>query len=719
MVEKILFTNAESAWKVIRVTLETGARLVAVGALPEVQPGVTVRLEGRWTNHPRHGSRLKVSGCTTLSPATLTGIEKYLGSGLIPGIGRELAARIVRRFGLDTLRVIEQEGERLTEVEGIGRERARRILAAWQEGREIRGVLIFLQSYGITTGQALRIWRAYGREAQGRIRENPYRLAQDIPGIGFRTADAIAANLGFARSSPQRAEAGLLHALGEQAEAGHVFVPPGRLKQAAAALLGAGEAGEPLLARALEELQRRGAVIVEAERVYLPALHEAEAAAARDLAAALRSPLPPLRVDPAREIASFEAAGGLRLSPEQREAVERSAAGRLLLITGGPGTGKTTVLKAVLRLFQRAGGRVLLAAPTGRAARRLEEAAGGAAAGAAAQTIHRLLEYRPQDGAFARGRAHPLEADALIVDEVSMVDLPLFRALLAALGGRTRLILVGDADQLPSVGPGSVLRDLIQCGRIPAVFLKRIFRQAEESRIPVNAHRILSGLFPLLDRGGGGDFFFIRRDEPREILQTVLHLVTARIPERFGLDPREDVQVLTPMHKGAIGAQNLNAELQAALNPRGEEAGLGRRPLRMGDRVMQVRNDYEREVFNGDVGRITALDPRNRWVEVRFGGRAAPTVRYDEEGLEALTLAYACSIHKSQGSEYPAVVVPLHTQHALLLRRNLLYTAVTRGRRLVVLVGSSRALALALRESRVEERWSNLAGRLAELLPPG
>ncbi len=722
VVEKILYTNEETSWKAVRVTLDSGVQLVAVGALPGIQPGEPVRLEGSWEVHPRHGRRLKVSGCTPLTPATLTGIEKYLGSGLVPGIGPEMAHRIVRRFGLDTLRVIEEEGRRLTEVEGVGPVRARRILDAWRENREIQGIMVFLQSYGVTTGQALRIWRRYGREAQTLIRADPYRLAGDIAGIGFRTADAIAANLGFARASPQRAAAGLLHVLGEMAESGHVFTPRGRLIGAARALLSADEPRAEVtgLEEALEGLARRGKVVVEEERVYLPALHAAETGAARDLAMMLRTdgrrvPLPPLRADLPREIAAFEAigcAGGrLRLSPEQREAVERSAANRVLLISGGPGTGKTTVLRAVLQVFHRAGLRVRLAAPTGRAARRMEEAAG-----APAVTIHRLLEVRPQDGTFARGAGNPIEADALVVDEVSMVDIVLFRALLAALPPGARLVLVGDADQLPSVGPGSVLHDLIASGRVPAVFLKRIFRQTEESRIPLNAHRIRDGLFPATEGdGGGGDFFFIRRGEPEEILRTVLHLVTARIPQRFGLDPREDVQVLTPMHKGVIGSTRLNAELQGALNPRGETVPLGRRALRLGDRVMQVRNDYEREVFNGDVGRVAAADTEGRWLEVRYDERA---VRYDAEGAEALVLAYACSIHKSQGSEYPAVVVPLHTQHAVLLRRNLLYTAVTRGRRLVVLVGSTRALALALREARGEERCSHLAARLCDLLPP-
>lgn len=711
VVERIIYANEESAWKVLRLSIGSGAQVVAVGTLPGVQPGETLRLEGSWQAHPKFGTRLKVNSYTTLAPSTLVGIEKYLASGLIHGIGRELAARIVRRFGLDTLRVIDEEGGRLTEVEGIGEMRARSILQAWQEQREIQSIMVFLQTYGISTGQALRIYRQYGNEARRVIQANPYRLAEDIFGIGFKTADGIAANLGLSRTSAQRAEAGLLHALGEFAEEGHLYVPRDRLLEVARSLLEAdeGRAGRELLERGVEGLLAQGRIVAEEDRIYLRSLHAAEMEVARNLAALAGSPASPLRVNLPQEIAVFERQSRIELSAEQREAVGRCISSRILVITGGPGTGKTTLIRAILEILQRAGLGVELAAPTGRAAKRMEEACGRPA-----QTLHRLLEFRPREGSFARDREHPLKTGCLVVDEVSMVDVYLFAALLRAVSGATRLILVGDADQLPSVGPGSILRDLILSARIPVAGLKRIFRQAEESRITVNAHRILSGHFPLMDREEGVDFFFIRRTEPEEILQTIKYLVSTRIPQRFGIDPREDLQVLTPMYKGLIGATNLNAELQALLNPRGEIVGPGRRLLRRGDRVMQVRNNYELEVFNGDVGRIAEADAERRWVEVRFDDR---TVRYGVEDLDELSLAYACSIHKAQGSEYPAVVIPLHTQHAILLRRNLLYTAVTRGRKLVVVVGSMKALAISLKQDRLDERYSRLARRLAELLP--
>ncbi|HEY6001173.1 MAG TPA: ATP-dependent RecD-like DNA helicase, partial [bacterium] len=568
------------------------------------------------------------------------------------------------------------------------------------------------------------------------VRENPYQLAEEVFGIGFKTADTIARSLGLPADAPRRLEAGLVHALTEAADGGgNVYLPRGELVARTAELLGV--APEPL-EHAVDELDRRGLVRAEplpgnedggapAQPVYLARLFAAETAAAGLLAAVLAAGESAARLDVERELERFEAEWGLALAGPQREAVRRALGGHALVITGGPGTGKTTIINAIVRILERAGERVLLCAPTGRAAKRMEEATGRPA-----RTIHRLLEYNPRKGEFERHGGRRLEADLIVVDEASMVDLPLFAQLLKAVPPGCRLILVGDVDQLPSVGPGNVLRDLIRSGAIETVALTEIFRQASASLIVVNAHRVNGGRLPqgagspeaappahgsaaaarpadgdLL--AGDADFFFLPREEPEEILAAVKRLVAVEVPRRLGLDPFEAVQVLTPMHKGLLGSLSLNAELQALLNPRGEQVGRAGRIFRAGDKVMQIRNNYELEVFNGDLGRITEADPEAQEVTVLFEGRP---VIYSYADLDELVLGYACSIHKSQGSEYPAVVIPLHTQHYVLLQRNLLYTGITRGRRLVVVVGSRKAAAIAVRNNRVRERHSRLAERL-------
>jgi exodeoxyribonuclease V alpha subunit len=718
-VDRVVFRNPESAWTVLRVAAPDRAEpITAVGGLLGIEEGESLRLTGRWIVDKKYGLQLKVESYLTLSPSTLVGIERYLGSGLIEGIGKAMAERLVKRFGLETLQVIEERPERLTEVEGIGPVRAARIKEAWAEQREIKAVMIFLQAHEVSAAYAIRIFKRYGGRAIAVVRENPYRLALEIPGIGFKIADRIARKLGLDPRSPARAEAGLLHALGASAEEGHVHLPEQQLLQRAADLL---ELDEPrLLEEALAALVEarqvareevpageRGAAAEAYVSVALVRLRDAEADAAARLMALVRASARPIVIDPKRAVEWFEEARGLTLAAEQRHAIERACLAKLLVITGGPGTGKTTIVNGIIRILEKKQRRILLAAPTGRAAKRMSEATEREA-----KTLHRLLEFDPKQGGFARTEDHPLEADVVIVDEVSMLDTLLLESLVRALPRHAQLVLVGDVDQLPSVGPGQVLKDVIESGRAEVVRLERIFRQAEESLIVVNAHRINRGELPQRAAlpGGRQDFFVIERDTPEETLATLKMVVERRIPDSFGLDPRSEVQVLTPMHRGLVGAGNLNQQLQALLNPSGPSLARGTTELRVGDKVMQLRNNYDLGVFNGDVGFVAEVDAEARSLVVRYDERL---VVYDRSALDELTLAYACSIHKSQGSEYPAVVVPITTQHFVMLHKNLLYTAVTRGKRLVVLVGSARALALAVKNRREDTRFTRLAARLA------
>jgi exodeoxyribonuclease V alpha subunit len=726
VLESVTFANEDTGWSVVRLEVEgRRAPVVAVGLLPGVRPGECLRLTGRWETDRRFGEQFKVASCIPVAPATVVGIERYLASGLIRGVGKVMAARLVQRFGLATMEVVEREPERLEQVEGIGPARRALITEAFREQRAVREVMLFLQSHGVATAHAHRIWRQYGDAAIAVVRANPYQLAEEVFGIGFRTADTIARSLGLPTQAPQRLEAGLVHALVEAADAGNVYLPRGALVLKAVELLQV--APEPL-ETAIDELDRRGLVRAEplpgneeggapAQPIYLAHLYAAETAAAALLLSILAAGSAGASRDVEAELAAFESEWGIALAAPQREAVARALTGHALVITGGPGTGKTTIINAIVRILERTGERILLCAPTGRAAKRMEETTGRPA-----RTIHRLLEYNPRRNEFDRNGARRLDADLIVVDEMSMVDLPLFCQLLKAVPAGCRLILVGDVDQLPSVGPGSVLRDLIRSRAIDTAALTEIFRQAGESRIVVNAHRVNSGQLPqgAEDAAPGGpllapgsDFHFIVREEPAAILEALKALVAREIPRALGLDPFEGVQVLTPMHKGELGSVNLNAELQALLNPRGEQVGRAGRSFRAGDKVMQIRNNYELEVFNGDLGRIAEADPVAQEVTVLFDGR--PVV-YTYADLDELVLGYACSIHKSQGSEYPAVVIPLHTQHYVLLQRNLLYTGITRGRRLVAIVGSRKAAAIAVRNNRVRERHTRLAERLAEAL---
>jgi exodeoxyribonuclease V alpha subunit len=711
VVESLLFSSEDSGYTVLR--LRSGGRLVtAVGNLASPVPGERLRLKGRWTDHRRFGRQFAVEEYESHAPATVEGIERYLSSGLIPGIGAELARRIVRAFGEKTLEVLDGQPHRLSEVEGIGRKRIASIRAAWKQQREIRKVMIFLQSHGAGPALAAKIYKRYGDHAIAVVQDNPYRLALDMFGVGFLTADRIARSLGLAEDSPARAQAGVLHTLEECGSEGHLYYPRIALIQKCQKLL---EIDRQIIAQALEELARDGKVIMEQmqdQPVYLPAFHRAETGIALLMLQLHGSPRAGRPIDTEKALAWVQERMDIVLVQKQVEAVKTALESKVMVITGGPGTGKTTIIRALLLILQRSGMRFLQAAPTGRAAKRMQEAGGHEA-----RTIHRLLEYTPREGTFRRNPANPLGCDWLILDEASMIDALLMYHLLRALPPSGSLVLVGDADQLPSVGAGCVLKDIIRCGRVPVVELNEIFRQAESSRIVVNAHRINIGLMPA--REEGGDFYFIRQEDPEEVVRLILRLCRERIPARFGLDPLEDIQVLSPMHRGPAGVSNLNRVLQEALNPQPVELPHGERRFRPGDKVMQIRNNYDKEVFNGDIGRVASVDMEERSLLVRYEDRR---VRYESTELDEITLAYAVSVHKSQGSEFPAVIVPVLTQHYLLLQRNLIYTAVTRGKRLVIMIGTRKALAIALKNANMQERYSGLRARLeagsAGLGPP-
>ncbi len=707
--EKVTYYSEDSGFTVARlITADDGLPVTVVGQLLNPRPGEVLHLQGEWQQHAAFGRQFRVSAFKIGYPTTEKSIVNYLGSGHIKGIGPEMATRIVARFGLQTLTVIEREIQRLKEVKGIGAKRLTQIQRAWSEHRDLREIMLFLQAYDLPTGRAARILQTYGDQAVAVLRSNPYRLAEDIQGIGFKTADRMARQLDFDPSAPARVEAGLLHLLREKAEQGHVYCPRSELEQDLTQLL---TIDTIRAAAAVEHLAQKRRLVLDAKAappataVYQPALHHGEVMVARRLLRLQheQSGLPP--VDAGQALAWVQSHLGLVLAAQQKKAIAVALDAKVLVITGGPGTGKTTIIKAILALQTRRRVRIHLTAPTGRAAKRMAEATGQRAA-----TIHRLLEYSFQKGGFQRNRDRPLTTDLVIVDEASMIDIRLMHHLLEALPAEARLILVGDIDQLPSVGPGSVLRDIIASRCFPVATLTEIYRQARSSTIIVNAHRINAGEMPRLKSDAtDSDFFFIEREDPQQALDTIVHLVAERIPKGFGLDPVRDIQVLSPMHRGLVGAANLNRTLQARLNPSDPELVRGTHTLRLNDKVMQVRNNYEKEVYNGDIGTINRIDVAASTVEVLFEGR---TVTYDASALDEIVLAYAVSVHKSQGSEFPAVVVPVLTQHYILLQRNLLYTAVTRGRRLVVVVGTPKALALAVKNASQRRRCTALERRL-------
>ncbi len=709
VLERIVYINEENSFTVARLQVGRSPELVTiVGNLPGPNPGETLRLSGEWMVDPRFGRQFRVVSCVSVLPSTLTGIEKYLGSGLVKGIGPIMAKRVVTKFGLETLDIIEASPESLLEVEGIGQVRARRIGKAWQEQKEIRDVMVFLQGHGISSAYAVKIYKAYGNKSVSIVKENPYRLALDISGIGFKTADKIARNLGIDPASQIRIEAGILHLLSEMVDSGHVYYPQDKLGEAAASLL---EVEQTRVETALLSLVTQRRVVVEAQReeqaVYLTPLHTAEVNAARRLQTLLQAPRQIFSIDVEKAIQWVQQAIGMELASLQQEAIRKTISGKVVVITGGPGTGKTTLLNCLIRILEKKNRRILLASPTGRAAKRLAEVTGKEA-----KTIHRLLEYSPKEGGFKRNEENLLDADLIIVDETSMVDILLLNHLLKAIPPLATLLLVGDADQLPSVRPGNVLQDIIASQTVETVRLTEIFRQAQESLIVVNAHRINQGEFPIVKppEGRKADFYFIESEEPEQALGLIKDLCSRRLPQAFHLDPRKDIQVMTPLHRGLVGVANLNAELQQLLNPSGQEIIRGGRCFRVNDKVMQTVNNYDKEVFNGDIGRVVRLDSEEQKIFVKYEDRV---VEYNWNELDEMALAYAISIHKSQGSEYPAVVVPILPQHYIMLQRNLLYTAITRAKKLVVLVGSRRAIGMAVRNNRVQHRYTALADRLA------
>jgi len=708
VVERVVFHSQESGFTVLRVRIDECSDPVTVtGVLPVVSEGESVDGRGSWVHDRRYGLQFQTVELAVVPPATEEGIERYLASGMVRGIGSHFARTLVRAFGPEVFSVIEKDPERMLELPGIGKKRMQMVVEAWDEQKAVRDIMVFLQSHGVGTARAVRIYKTYGDQAIQIVSRNPYRLVLDIQGIGFRTADAIASTLGIEPNSLVRAQAGIRHVLVELSGDGHCAIRRPELLSAALRLLGI---GEEIISEALKEEIIRGAIVqeeIDGSECCFPAnLFRAESTVASRIASLCGGKLPWGDVDADDAIAWVGTSTGLELSPSQASAVQTAVASKVLVITGGPGVGKTTLVNSILSILKREDIKVALCAPTGRAAKRLSESTG-----MDASTIHRLLEFDPCSFDFKHNRTNPVRADLVVVDEASMIDIVLMQKLLLAVPDDAALIIVGDVDQLPSVGPGSVLSDIITSGAVPVVRLTEIFRQAEASRIIVNAHRINRGELPVNPESTEtSDFYLVPASGPADIFSKVMQLVLERIPAKFAMDPVRDIQVLTPMNKGGLGTLALNSALQKALNPSSKD-GISRfgTMFAQGDKVIQQVNNYDKEVFNGDIGMISSLDADEKKLTVLFGSN---TIDYEFGELDELSLAYATTIHKSQGSEYPAVIIPLSMQHLMLLQRNLLYTAVTRGRRLVMVIAESNAVLKAVRNGSAGGRLTNLAERL-------
>jgi exodeoxyribonuclease V alpha subunit len=713
LVERVTFHNAENGFCVLQAKARGHRDLVTVvGHAATVSAGEWITASGEWINDRAYGRQFKARFLKTSAPTSIDGIEKYLGSGMIRGIGPVYAKKLVRAFGEKVFDTIEAEPERLREVAGIGPVRAKRITDAWAEQKVVREIMVFLHQHGVGTARAVRIYKTYGADSVQVMTENPYRLARDIRGVGFKTADAIAMRLGIEKNAMIRVRAGISFALAEAMDEGHCGLPAEELIPLAERLL---EVPPELIRTALDLELADGAVIADhvgqTPCVFLAGLHRAERVIADRLVRLLNGELPWPSIDPDKALRWVEQRICLKLAETQKRAIRLSLVSKVLIITGGPGVGKTTIVNSILQVLSAKGAKLLLCAPTGRAAKRLAEATGFEA-----KTIHRLLEVNPRDGGFKHDADYQLDCDLLVVDEASMIDVLLMQALMKSVPDHAALLIVGDIDQLPSIGPGQVLADVITSGAVPVVRLTDVFRQAAQSRIITDAHKVNHGLIPDLSKPeGDSDFYFVQADDPETAVSRILDLVKTRIPQRFRLNSIRDIQVLCPMNRGGVGARSLNIELQAALNPAGdrtiEHFGWTFAP---GDKVMQIENDYDRDVYNGDIGYIDDVDPDAGELNASFDGRL---VTYGFGELDTLVPAYAATIHKSQGSEYPAVVIPIMTQHYAMLQRNLLYTGITRGKRLVVLVGQKKAVAIAVRNVSGRRRWSKLDEWLRSTVP--
>jgi len=727
VVEDIKFRNESNTYTVAVLDTPDGKATI-VGYIPIINIGETLRAEGEWVYHPSYGEQLEVNRVSIVVPSTVNGIEKYLSSGLIPFIGPKTAKKIVEKFGLDTLDIIQYNPERLKEIEGIGDKKLKRIVEAFREQGEVREIMIFLQQYGITPNYGMKIYKEYGKDTIKAISENPYKLSEDIIGIGFKTADKIAQNMGISRESPYRIEGGIRYTLNAYASNGHVYVPREELIKSAGRLL---DVDEALIEDSLREMALKGTIQTlnynEEIRIYYTPFHVAENNVSKKLVELSRVQMDNIDIDIDRAIEKIEREDNIRFANKQKEAIREAIKNGIIVITGGPGTGKTTIIKAIIKIFQEEGLKVSLAAPTGRAAKRMTETTG-----LEAKTIHRLLEYSyVEEGmAFGIDEDNPLDTDLLIIDEASMIDILLMNHLLKAIVPGTRLILVGDVDQLPSVGPGNVLKDIINSNAIKVVKLDEIFRQEEDSLIVVNAHKINKGEYPVLNKGK--DFFFIRAREPGEIVNIIVELCRDRLPKYYGLDPINDIQVLTPMKKGEVGINSLNKHLQQVLNPKAKHKGekqVGEEIYRVGDKVMQIKNNYSIEweivregmvvekgegIFNGDFGKIVDIDEEDRIMKVVFDEEKE--VEYSFNQLDELKLSYATTVHKSQGSEFPVVVMPIYWGPPMLLTRNLLYTAITRAKELIVLVGDENYLKRMVDNNRITKRYSSLDIKIKSVL---
>jgi len=708
LVERVTYHNEQNGYCVLRLKVKGERELITlIGHTPAVSPGEYASASGNWVTDREHGRQFRAVFVKISPPTTLTGIERYLGSGMVKGIGPVYAGKLVKAFGVAVFDIIEQSPERLRDIAGIGEVRARKITSGWADQKIIRGIMVFLHAHGVSTSRAVRIFKTYGQDAIDIVRENPYRLARDIRGIGFLSADTIAQKIGIAKDSPLRARAGVSYALNEASGQGHCGLLYAELVPLAVKLLDIPESViETAITQEIESKELVSDTVNGQPCVFLATLYAAEQSLAAQIERLKSSATTLPSFDAEKAIPWVEQKLSIQLADSQKAAIRLALSAKVLVITGGPGVGKTTLVNSILTIMTAKGVKPLLCAPTGRAAKRLSESTG-----IEAKTIHRLLEVNPINGQFKRSADNPLECDLLIADECSMIDVPLANQLLKAVAISTAMILVGDVDQLPSVGPGQFLTDLIDSGVVPVIRLTEVFRQAASSRIVRSAHQINRGVFPSLpDKGEDSDFYLVAAEEPDMIAQTVVELVQTRLPRKFNVDPVRDIQVLCPMNRGITGARGINQALQEALNPPGEHSvdKFGNR-FSVGDKVMQIENNYDRDVFNGDTGFITGIDRDEEEFAVTFDGQV---VTYPFGELDELVLCYATTIHKSQGSEYPVVVIPISTQNYMMLKRNLIYTGITRGKRLVVLVGQKKALAMAVKGKQVERRWSKLKERL-------